>query len=353
MEFIPSLELSRMLYKEQIAPLIAWKFPDLKYAAATLGMCSEILGLDDAVSMDHEWGPRMTIFLTEEDQAHYSQEIAAVLRESLPPQFKGFNTMWRQPGIGVHDTRETILYHVWTSTVDRALRFCGGAAALPLQAVDWLQVSDQHLLEFTSGVVYRDDTGDLTRAREALAYYPDDVLRFLLMGDWNAVGGDWFPIGRIGSKGDTLGLRLQVAKIAQSMMRLAFMVSRQYMPYKKWFGLLFKRLPIAASLEPALLDLLQETDWHQVEEKIGAAAQILLEQQNTLHLTPRIALGTDIVDDGRHHIKVDFWEIGRKLTEAIPPALKAVLDNQVFWLDERNLILWNGEVGKWPLLLQK
>ncbi|HSQ40426.1 MAG TPA: DUF4037 domain-containing protein [Anaerolineales bacterium] len=353
MEFIPSLELSRMLYEEEIAPCIAKKFPDLKYAAATLGMCSEILGLDDAVSMDHEWGPRITIFLAEEDQALYSQEIAAVLRESLPPQFKGFTMMWRQSGIDVHDTRETILYHVGTSTVDRALRFCGGTAAAPLQAVDWLNVSDQHLLEFTAGVVYRDDTGDLTRARKMLAYYPDDVLCFLLMCDWNAVGGDWFPIGRIGSKGDALGLRLQVAKIAQSMMRLAFMVSRKYMPYKKWFGLLFKRLPIAASLEPALLDLLQETDWRKAEEKIGAAAAILLQQQNQLGIAPEMPLDAKVVDAGRHYIQVDFWEIGRQLTKDLPPALKAVLDNQVFWLDERNLILWNGEVGKWTLLLQK
>jgi hypothetical protein len=29
------------------------------------------------------------------------------------------------------------------------------------------------------------------------------------------------------------------------------------------------------------------------------------------------------------------------------------MENQVFWLHERSLILWNEEVGKWPLLLQK
>ena len=29
------------------------------------------------------------------------------------------------------------------------------------------------------------------------------------------------------------------------------------------------------------------------------------------------------------------------------------MNNQVFWLDERALILWNGEVGKWSMLLQK
>ncbi len=125
------------------------------------------------------------------------------------------------------------------------------------------------------------------------------------------------------------------------------------MPYKKWFGTLFKALPIAAALEPVLLDLLQEQDWQQAEEKIGNAASILLQQQNQLGLVPEISLGAETVDDGRHHIKYGFWEIGQQLTKDIQPALKAVMDNQVFWLHERALILWNGEVGKWSLLLQK
>ena len=64
-------------------------------------------------------------------------------------------------------------------------------------------------------------------------------------------------------------------------------------------------------------------------------------------------LEADKVDNGRHHIKLDFWAIGRQLTGNLPAPLKAVMDNQVFWLHDRSLILWNGEVGKWSLLLQK
>jgi hypothetical protein len=316
-------------------------------------MCSETLGLDDEVSMDHEWGPRVTILLSEQDHDRWSQEVMAAFRESFPAQFKGFDTMWRQPDVDIHDTRETILYHVWATTVGGALQFCGGAEALPLQAVDWFKVSEQHLREFTAGVVYRDDTGEFTRARQSLAYYPDDVLTFLLACEWNAVGGDWFPIGRIGSRGDTLGLRVQISKVVQHLMRIAFMVSKSYMPYKKWFGTLFKALPVAVPLEPVLLDLLQEQDWQRAEEKIGRAAPVLLLQQNQLGLGPKITLSAETVDDGRHHIKYGFWEIGQQLTKDIQPDLKAVMDNQVFWLHERALILWNGEVGKWSLLLQE
>jgi hypothetical protein len=353
LKFIPSLELSRLLYEEQIAPLMQARFPDLKYAAATYGMCSETLGLDDEVSMDHQWGPRVTVFLSEQDHAPCSPDVMTAFRGSFPARFKGFDVMWAKPGVDIHDTRETILYNVWTSTVGGALGFCGGAEALPLQAVDWLRVSEQHLREFTAGVIYRDDTGEFTEARQSLAYYPDDVLRFLLMCDWNAVGGDWFPIGRIGSRGDTLGLRVQVSKVVQHMMRIAFMVSKSYMPYKKWFGTLFKTLPVAATLETVLVDLLHDQEWQRAEEVIGRAASILIQQQNQLGLGAEITLSAETVDDGRHHIKYGFWEIGQQLTRDIQPALKAVMDNQVFWLHERALILWNGEVGKWSVLLQK
>ena len=43
MKFISSLELSRMICQQEIVPILARSFPDLSYAAATFGICSEIL----------------------------------------------------------------------------------------------------------------------------------------------------------------------------------------------------------------------------------------------------------------------------------------------------------------------
>ena len=353
MSFIPSLELSQMLYQEQIAPLMERAFPGLPYAAATLGMCSEVLGLDDEVSTDHEWGPRLTVYLSEMDHARHAEAIQSAFRESLPLRFKGLDMIWRKPGVDIHDTRERALYHVRVGTVDRALRFCSGADALPLPDVDWLRVSEQHLREFTSGRVYRDDLGELARAREALAYYPDDVLRTLLIGQWNTVGGAWFPIGRMGSRGDGLGVRLQAATATRHLVRIAFMVSRSYAPYDKWFGTLFGQLPIAGRLAPVLRELLREERWQQVEERICEATSILLQAQNALGITPPIVNEPRKAEDGRHYLDPDFRAIVNGLSQDLPPHLQSLLDNQVFWLHERALILWNEEVGKWPLLLQR
>jgi hypothetical protein len=351
--FTPSLDLSRMLFEEQIQPILAEKFPHVPYAAATSGMCSEILGLDDEISMDHEWGPRVTLFLSEESQVRHSAEMMAALKELLPLKFKGLDMMWRQAGVDVHNTRRTKLYHVYTSTVAGALGFAGGLQVLPLPDLEWLKISEQHLLEFTAGVIYKDDLGDLTRARESLRYYPDTVLRFLLMKEWESVGGDWFPIGRIGSREDRLGLRMQAAKVTEHLMRVAFMVSRRYCTYKKWFGTLFKTLPIAAELEPVLNDLLAEPSWQKVEEKIGEAASILMREQNQLGIAPKMALPAKRVDDGRHHNQYDFWRISSNLAKTLRPPLNALSADEVWWLHEKRLILFNGEVGKWSLMLQK
>ncbi len=353
MPFIRGLDLSRMLYEEEIGPILAKRYPGIEYAAATLGMCSEVLGLDDEVSMDHEWGPRLSLFLAEDDYARYSVELPAILEESLPSRFKGLRMAWRSPGLDVHDTRECVLYHVSVRTVSCALDFCSGLASFPLQDVDWLRISEQHLLEFTSGEVYRDDLGDLVRARESLRYYPDNVLRFLLMHEWGAVNADWWPIGRMGSRGDVLGVSLQAARVAQHLMRITFMLNRRYIPYSKWFGTLFSALPEAPTLRPILQGLLKEEIWQKAEESICAAASVLLERQNAMGLAMAVPVEPIAMDDGRHHQRGGFREAWSALSDSVNPPLDAVMNDQVSWLDDRSLILANGEIGKWSLFLRK
>jgi hypothetical protein len=353
MPFIPSLTLSQMLYEQRIEPLLAQRFPGVPYAAATLGMCSEVLGLDDEISMDHEWGPRIRIYLSERDHARYADQIRAALKESLPDRFAGLEMIWSQPGADLHDTRERALYHIPVGTLSDTLAFRVGVDALPLGDLDWLRVSEQHLLEFTAGVVYRDDLGELTEARALLARYPDSVLCFLLTYQWGTLNADWWPIGRMGTRGDMLGVRLHAARAADGLMRIAFMVSRRYMPYRKWFGTLFKRLPIASALEPVLSELLQESDWRRVEEQMVDATALLVEEQNKLGLAEPISVRPQPMDDGRHHVNGGYADISQALSQALEPSFKALIDNQVFWLHERRLILTNGEVGKWALLLQK
>jgi hypothetical protein len=81
---ISGLELSRQLHGEVIAPVLARRFPHVRYASARLDSGSDVLGFDTPVSRDHGWGPRVTVFLGQDDLAAAGTELRAVLAEALP-----------------------------------------------------------------------------------------------------------------------------------------------------------------------------------------------------------------------------------------------------------------------------
>ncbi len=90
--FIPGLELAGAFFAEVVRPLLAEAFPQLPHAAALLGSGSEVLGYDSARSTDHNWGPRLQIFLAPGD-------AAATLRRSvrcLPAGFQRCSAATRQ-----------------------------------------------------------------------------------------------------------------------------------------------------------------------------------------------------------------------------------------------------------------
>ncbi|SMD18765.1 hypothetical protein [Kibdelosporangium aridum] len=60
---IKGLELSRRFSVEVVQPLVRKHFGDLPHTAARIGSGSEVLGFDTERSADHEWGPRLQLFV--------------------------------------------------------------------------------------------------------------------------------------------------------------------------------------------------------------------------------------------------------------------------------------------------
>jgi hypothetical protein len=65
--FVPGVRLAGEFFAEVVRPLLEAEFAGLGYAAALIGAGSEVLGFDSERSTDHDWGPRLLVFLEDEE----------------------------------------------------------------------------------------------------------------------------------------------------------------------------------------------------------------------------------------------------------------------------------------------
>jgi len=77
--FVPGLRLAGGFHAAVVRPLLDQAFPGLRYAAALIGAGSEVLGFDTDRSTDHDWGPRLQLFLGEEDAGRLRHDVDEVL----------------------------------------------------------------------------------------------------------------------------------------------------------------------------------------------------------------------------------------------------------------------------------
>jgi hypothetical protein len=89
-EFVPGLQLARGFYATVVRPLLEEQFSQLPYAAALLGPGSEVAGFDSPRSTDHDWGPRLQVFLADGDADRHATALTAMLASRLPGSFRGY-----------------------------------------------------------------------------------------------------------------------------------------------------------------------------------------------------------------------------------------------------------------------
>jgi hypothetical protein len=260
--FIKGLELSELFYKEAVKPILAKRFPDLTYSAALIGLGSEVLSFDTPQSMDHDWGPKLMLFLGETDHEAYHHEINQTLRQELPGDIHGYPT-----NFGHHEDGTTVMTVADSSPINHGVMFltvqCFFKYVLNfdptgnIRAVDWVSVPEYRLLMLTSGRVFHDGLGQLEPIRARLRYYPDDVWLYLLAAQWRRIAQEEAFMGRCGQVGDDLGSRLIAARLVRDLMRLCFLMKRRYAPFIKWFGSAFAQLDCASDLVPIFTRVLE------------------------------------------------------------------------------------------------
>ena len=269
------LRLARAFYEACVAPVLA----GVPHAAGLIGPGSEVLGFDDVRSTDHDWGPRALIFVGDDTSAADLARLDDALDRALPAQF------------GSHPVRFALAHDREVRHRVQVLRrgewFRAQLGFDPLQPIrpeHWAAVPSWRLGEVVSGAVFRDDDGALSRARDALGWYPDDVWRWVLAAQWQRIAEDEAFPGRCAEVGDLLGAAIEVARIARDVMRLWLFMARTYPPYAKWLGSAFSATPGTLGVLSDLRAAVAAPHWRAQEQHLTAALVATARRQNELRL---------------------------------------------------------------------
>jgi hypothetical protein len=167
--------------------------------------------------------------------------------------------------------------------------------------------------------VFHDGLNVLQPLRRKLAYYPRDVWLYLLSAQWTRIGQEEPFVGRAGIVGDEIGSALVAARLVGDLIRLCFLMEKQYAPYSKWYGTAFAQLKCAATLTPIFHRVLSAPKWQEREEQLGAALEIAATKHNDLGITSPVSTQLSQFHD-RPFTVIEAGDIAERIWETIQDA---------------------------------
>lgn len=289
-KFIPGLQLSRMYYDQVVKKIINDFFPNLQYSAGLIDYGSDVLGFDTRISRDHEWGPRLSIFLKKEEINQHENRINEVLSENLPYEFEGYSTNFSGNESGglqrLEKIEEGLVNH--KIRILTAEGFFKGHLDLniheDIETQDWLLFPQQKLKTIRSGDIFHDDL-KIEIVRSKLHFYPKDVWLYLMACEWSQIAQEEAFVGRSGDANDEIGSKLIASRIIEKIMNLCFLMEKEYAPYSKWFGTAFKKLKLAETFLPLIEQITDAKKWKDREKYLSKAYELLAEEHNNLEIT--------------------------------------------------------------------
>ncbi len=281
------LELSERFYEQYGKPMLEEQFPTLMphLAVGLFGSGSECFGFDDAVSHDHDFEPGFCIFLP--DETIVDRRAAFQLERAyykLPKEFLG---VARGSVAPVGGARHGVL---------RTGEFFAEKIGAPdgiLTVSQWLTTPEHALAEAVNGKLFYDGSGEVTRIREGLSHYPEDIRKKKLAGNLllMAQAGQYNYL-RCLKHGEPAAAQLAVGEFVKSAIETVFLLNGAYQPYYKWSFRAMRQLPKLSLLAETMEYLLSTDNTDELAESkydmIEDAASDIIEELQRQDLTKAI-----------------------------------------------------------------
>lgn len=195
-----------------------------------------MLGGDDEISRDHDWGPQFDLFLSADDYAAFGEPLSRAMNTAAPNPWKGY----RLAGAGDRSVRVESIPE-WFG---RSFKL----ARIPRAAADWPSTSLESPLYFLRhGEIWVDGTGELGRWRAALHEYPAAILRTRLAEECFRVWhhGEYNFVQRMARRRDPIAIAVCLGEFVTGVMRIVLLMTRDFTPYWKWLPFEFRKRPEA------------------------------------------------------------------------------------------------------------
>ena len=297
------LELAEQLYETAVRGAIEAEFPDYapRIAVGLAGPGSECFGYDDEISQDHDFAPRLCLWLTEADAREIGQRLQA--------RYEAWTAGYAPVTAQARDRSGAI------AIPDFFRRFTGCPGA-PTDAIAWLRVPEHLLAAATNGRVFRDDLGEFSAVRETLLQgYPPDVRRKRLAARLFTMGqAGQYNLPRCLKRGDAVAARFAETEFLRAALEAVCLLNGRYAPYYKWLYRAASELPLLSEAVTEAAALLQTPDGEktaQVERVCVRVAeelrrQWLSQESDDFLVTQAFAVQSGIEDARLRGLDVSF-----------------------------------------------
>lgn len=216
------IEISEEFFYEVVLKKIKEKY-DIKISAGLIGYGSECYFYDDNISKDHDYSIMPCIWLENDDYIKYHEELEKEFYDMTYKSYKVMNAgEWAQGRRGILNIDDFIYSFL-------------GSINGPSDEIEFRNIPEYLLSSFTNGKIFLDETGKITKIREKVKYYPEDIrLNRIATRCMQANREGTYNYERCIKRKEIVAANQALSKFIESAIELYFLINKKYCPYYKW-----------------------------------------------------------------------------------------------------------------------